>query len=72
MTPMKRKGRKTESGILEIKGNIEEQVADMAARAKDQVERKGNWVADKVDKAMQKVEQEAETVKIAIDKKPSK
>ena len=72
MTPIKRKGRKTESGILEMKHNIEEQVAGTISRAKDQLERKGDWVADKVEHAIEKVEQSAETVKIVIDKKLSK
>jgi hypothetical protein len=54
---MKRQSRsKAEARIKALKARIQTQIEGMASRAKVRVQRKGVWVADRVDQAMDKIE----------------
>lgn len=57
---MKRKSRgKREGKVTDVKSRIRKQIEGMTARAQLQVDRKGAWVADKVDQALAKIERSA-------------
>lgn len=54
---MKRKSRgKPVSRVTDVKSRIRKQIEGMTARAQVDVDRKGVWVADKVEQALAKME----------------